>query len=72
MGLPAIQACKINGGCNRLTEFRGELYCNAYEYPIMKWRLGHCPLASHLPKEESPEKKAMNALKASKRRARGR
>lgn len=35
-------------GCKRITQERGINVCEAYEFPRMKWRLGNCPLASHV------------------------
>jgi len=37
------QEGKCYGPCKRVD---GEK-CSAYMYPKIKWRLGHCPLASH-------------------------
>jgi len=40
--------------------------CAAYMFPSAKWRLGDCPLATHLIKSED-EKKKVNPIKQSKR-----
>lgn len=45
-------------------------YCSAYANPELKWKLGKCPLSSNFV-IESEEKKKINALKASKRKAKG-
>ena len=35
-------------GCDRIVELDESQTCNAYEFPRLKWRLGNCPLASHV------------------------
>ena len=39
--------------------------CSAYIKPAIKWKLGNCPLATHIIYEED-EQKLKNPLKASK------
>lgn len=41
--------------------------CKRYTDPSSKWRVGNCPMASHLKKEEKKEDFKLNPLKASKR-----
>jgi hypothetical protein len=43
--------------------------CGAYISPAAKWRLGNCPLATHIIVSED-EQKAKNPLKASKQKSR--
>jgi hypothetical protein len=51
---------------DNLKEFR----CQAYLYPDMKWRLGNCPLATHLTAviEEQKGKRRVGQQKQKKRR----
>lgn len=53
------------GPCDRID---GEK-CGAYISPAAKWRLGDCPLATHIIYTED-EQKAKNPLKASKKSSR--
>lgn len=48
------------GGCENKVNFTLpkspiiiQLGCNAYLYPEAKWRVGDCPMATHLEKEET-------------------
>lgn len=52
-----------NGPCTRID---GGEVCAAYQKPRMKWRLGHCPLATHIITVEE-QKKKINPIKHSKR-----
>ncbi|HNU70512.1 MAG TPA: PxxKW family cysteine-rich protein, partial [Thermodesulfobacteriota bacterium] len=42
-----------------------------YAEPQLKWKNGSCNFATHVKKEDTTQKKALNALKASKRKAAG-
>ena len=44
--------------------------CNAYIYPVVKWKNGNCPLASHLQKR-TQAKEFVDPLKQSKKQAAG-
>ena len=59
-------------GCSRVEQYDTGRFCTAYAEPIMKWKSGPCNFATHVKKEEATPKKALNALKASKRKATGR
>jgi hypothetical protein len=74
---PIIEKCKINtkeitikketqiiekGPCNKISGNK----CSAYINPFIKWKLGNCPLASHIIMMED-EQKFKNPLKESKR-----
>lgn len=63
-GVPVDQ---VSGPCTRID---GEL-CAAYAYPDTRWRLGNCPLATHIIGEAEQQKK-VNPIKASKKAARKR
>ncbi len=78
--LPIVEKCKIfkkevivkkvptmmeKGPCKRTEED----LCAAYINPALKWKLGDCPLATHIIVQEEVEK-FVNPLKASRRRAR--
>jgi len=63
-------------GCDRVVVENEQPYCKSYLDPEVKWRpLGvdesGCNFCTHL-KEETAQQKVVNALKASKRKARGR
>ena len=64
---PVIGECE---GCNKVNEYDMGKYCVAYPHPELKWNKGKCNLASHV-RHEIKKEKAMNALKASKRKAAG-
>ena len=71
--LPLHQKC-FGGGdippCSHATK-SGDT-CEAYFDPSAKWRLGDCPLADlALKTKEETKKVTVNALKASKRAAKG-
>ena len=36
------------GGCKRIIGFEPKLRCDAYAFPAAAWRMGHCPLATHV------------------------
>jgi hypothetical protein len=74
--------CGYNGGkcytivaecesCARIEEYDTGKFCSAYAEPITKWKNGSCNFATHIKKETATPKKALNALKASKRKAKG-
>ena len=35
-------------GCSRVVHEWGNDYCSVYAYPGNKWRLGPCPMATHV------------------------
>ena len=54
-------------GCSRLTSDQHDnVVCFIYPDPEKKWKLGNCPMATHIKKVQATEKK-INPLKASKR-----
>ena len=59
-------------GCARIEEYDTGKFCSSYAEPVMKWKNGPCNFATHVKKETASPKKALNALKASKRKAAGR
>ncbi len=59
-------------GCARIEEYLTGKFCSVYAEPVMKWKNGSCNFATHVRKETAAPKKALNALKASKRKATGR
>lgn len=68
--LPVVEKCE---GCDRITEFEGQVYCNSYPDPAAKWVRGACNFATHiLATVDKSGKVKVNPLKASKRAARGR
>ena len=75
--LPIIEKCKLfskeiiikkeiqimeRGPCTRIDGNK----CDAYINPSVKWKLGNCPLATHIIVDEDIQK-LTNPLKASKR-----
>jgi hypothetical protein len=78
------KGCSFNGGechaivdrcqgCQRVALFPAGQYCIACPDPVAKWSARDCNLATHIVKEKVPEVvKAVNPLKASKRKAAGR
>ena len=56
-------------GCAHIV---GGTACKVYAYPKAKWGTGPCPMATHVKSKIEMEQKAVNPLKLSKRRARGR
>lgn len=62
---PIIDKCV---GCDkvRVGPERGVGTCVAFLYPSVKWRIGNCPLASHLKREVGKEK-FVDPIKKSKR-----
>ncbi|MBM4310734.1 MAG: hypothetical protein FJ119_07300 [Deltaproteobacteria bacterium] len=65
---PVVEQCT---GCEKAQEFAGGTYCAAYPEPALKWKTGKCNFATHI-KREAKKEKVINALKASKRKAKGR
>lgn len=67
--IPCILAC---AGCKRVVVGEDEQpYCKSYLFPDVKWQLGNCNFATHLLPGLTAKQKSMNALKKSKRNARG-
>ena len=64
---PVVDACS---GCSSKEELPGGSYCLFYADPEVSWTKGNCPKATHIIKEVK-EVKIVNALKASKRAAKG-
>nr|MBP7321341.1 PxxKW family cysteine-rich protein [Deltaproteobacteria bacterium] len=58
-------------GCTRIVEYETGKFCSIYAEPQLKWKNGSCNFATHVKKEDTTQKKALNALKASKRKAAG-
>ena len=77
------KGCSFNGGechaivdrcqgCQRVALFAAGQYCIACPDPAAKWSARDCNLATHVVREKAPEVvKAVNPLKASKRKAAG-
>ena len=63
---PVVERCE---GCGRIEEWPTGHYCSSYPVPEKRWTLGLCNLATHIKIEEASVQKALNPLKASKRRA---
>lgn len=57
-------------GCGRRVEFSSGWFCASSPDPSMKWRNGHCNLATHVSVKSESKKVKINPLKASKRGAR--
>ncbi len=57
-----VDQCK---GCGKIVN---EFFCSSYLFPYAKWRIGNCPLATHIPRDDpgQPGKK-LNPIKASKK-----
>ncbi len=77
------QGCSFNGGkcypivdrcqgCQRVSTFPAGEFCLACPDPATKWSNRNCNLATHLVKEKVEAAKAVDPLKASKRKAAGR
>jgi len=67
---PIIDRCQ---GCGRAVTFPAGEYCMACPDPAAKWSARDCNLATHVVREKVPEVvKALDPLKASKRKAAGR
>ena len=64
-----VEKCE---GCTRIEEFDTGKFCSTYAEPAMKWKNGNCNFATHIVKETNAQQKTLNALKASKRKAKGR
>ena len=67
---PIVNRCQ---GCERAVAFPAGQYCSACPDPAAKWSARDCNLATHIVREKVPEVvKALDPLKASKRKAAGR
>jgi hypothetical protein len=42
-------------------------YCSVYLSPASKWRIGNCPMATHIKREAVVDEKKINPLKQSRR-----
>jgi hypothetical protein len=63
---PVVERCE---GCSRVEEWSAGRYCTSYPLPEKRWTLGLCNLATHIKIGEESVQKALNPLKASKRKA---
>ena len=61
---PIVEACD---GCERRVEYKAGWYCTACPEPKVKWKIGHCNLATHVKIEKETKAQKINPLKASKR-----
>lgn len=52
----AIRKEKISDKCEGCKKVDGE-YCSVYLFPQAKWRIGNCPMAVHLKREEDEKEK---------------
>ncbi len=59
-----VEQCE---GCERIVEVESNKYCNTYNQPSAKWRLGICNFATHSKPEVKVVKIRVNPLKAAKR-----
>jgi hypothetical protein len=67
---PIVGRCQ---GCERAVTFPAGQYCSACPDPTAKWSARDCNLATHIVRESVPKMvKALDPLKASKRKAAGR
>lgn len=69
-GGTCYQVVEQCAGCEKIKEFPSGKFCVAYPQPELKWRNGPCNFATHVQRETAQEK-IVNALKASKRKAKG-
>lgn len=65
---PITQNCE---GCEKVQILEAGSYCQVFGNPKSKWSIGKCNMATHVKSEAVKETKTVNALKASKRKARG-
>jgi hypothetical protein len=45
--------------------------CRIYVWPEALWSRGNCVMATHIQKKTEPEKKTLDPIKASKKKAKG-
>ena len=57
-------------GCNRKTEYTSGWFCSTCPEPSVKWKSGHCNMATHVSRQAAGSKQKTNPLKASKRASR--
>jgi len=64
-------SCRVTvekcAGCAKVIEVASATYCSVYPDPASKWRMGTCPLATHVKRELKDTSQKLNPLKASKR-----
>ena len=55
--MPAVDACRDHptNPCEYLE--KDSDYCTAYAFPKTRWKLGNCPLATHIETEKSKKGK---------------
>ena len=61
---PIVEKCE---GCGKSLPEAGAQVCSVYLIPSSKWRIGKCPMATHIKKEIKDDAFKLNPLKASKR-----
>lgn len=68
---PIIEKCV---GCNRIGvgPERGPATCTTFFSPASKWRIGNCPMASHVKRQAMKKEDFVDPLKKSKQMAKGR
>ncbi len=54
-------------GCSRRIEYASGWFCAACPEPTVKWKCGHCNMATHVNRSAGGSKQKINPLKASKR-----
>ena len=54
-------------GCSRKIEYASGWFCSACPEPNVKWKSGHCNMATHVNRQAGGNKQKINPLKASKR-----
>lgn len=52
---PVVEKCKENDGCEKIENG----YCSVYIFPKAKWKIGNCPMATHIKPEELSKKDQM-------------
>ena len=57
--------------CFGCAKIKTDQTCEVYGYPEAKWSAGKCPMASHIERKSSAEEKALDPIKASKRKMKG-
>jgi hypothetical protein len=59
-----VEACD---GCSRKAEYASGWFCSTCPEPDVKWKSGHCNMATHVSRQAAGSKQKINPLKASKR-----
>jgi len=68
MRTPVIEKCD---GCDKIEDVKGKRLCKTYIFPDKKWKLGNCPVATHIStiiQEEQQGKKRIGQQKRGRRK----